>query len=364
MEVDKGKGKRSKRSPTSSSEGKLAQRLKREGVEVEMQEQRPRRKAAEGVSYAQQKPRTTERRMVTARRVPKVREFQEIAVVQQPIPQLERVQLPAEYYRPRPEKSSSSSRVSKKSSKSSNGSYQQIQLPIEDKLLEKLEELELGDYEFKDLPKLKRNQNFTDTYTKLLTIFKEKITNPVKKIRAEELLINTLYITISPDLKKWLETLQRTGVTKAKLNRLSSVVDEMSDIGLRLPETYDAIKSKFEKLFTVEDNQINTLLINNTKKRVEHTAVIDEGAKHKYYGDYYTKRLEDIYTMKEMFLKHKQDVMKLLDEYSSYIYEAFELIEHASEFVEKYNQAIQEYESSKKQQKGDLDDLISMFGNL
>ena len=363
MEVDKKKGKRSKRSPTNSDE-KLAKRLEREGVEVEMQEQRPRRRAAEGVSYAENKPRTTERRMVTARRAPRARLFEEIAPVQQTLPQLERVQLPSKYYRPRPEKSTSSSNVSKRSSKSSNGSYERIQPSIEDRLLKKLEELELGEYEFKDLPKLKRNQNFTDTYNQLIEIFKEKIITPVNKIKTEEELINTLYITISPDLKKWLDTLKRSGVTKAKFTRLSKIVDDMSDVGLRLPETYDAIKSKFEKLFTIEDNQINTLLINNTKKRVEHTAVIDEGAKHKYYAEYYTKRLEDIYGMKEMFVKHKEDVMGLLDDYSTIIYEAFELIEHATEFVEKYKMAVEEYEASKKQKKGDLDDLISMFGNL
>lgn len=368
MEVDKGKGKRSKRSPTSSEEGKLAQRLKREGVEVEMQEQRPRRKATEGVSYVQQKPVTTSRRMVTARRAPKLKAFQDVALAQQPLPQLERVQLPAKYYRPRSEKSSSST-LSKKSSprsKSSNGSYERAYISpgIEKRLVEKLEEIELGDYEFKDLPKLKRNEKFTERYKQLLDIFKENITIPIQKITSEEVLINQLYITISSDLKKWLENLKRNGITKSKISKLNALVEDVIGEGYTFSETYDFVKSEFEKLFKFEEKMIQDFEVKNTQKRVEHVAVIDEGAKHRYYADYYSKRLEDINEMKKLLMEHKEDVMGMLDDYSSSIYEAAELIEHANEFVEKYKDAVEEYEASKKQKKGDLDDLIAMFGTL
>ena len=361
MEPEK-KGKRYKRSPPSDEE-KLSRRLKREGVEVEMQEARPKRKAAEGVSYTGKKP-ITDRRMVAVRRAARLKAFPENVPSLQPLPELVRVPLPAEYYRPRPTVSSALTTSNKSSKKSSNGSYQRVQQSPEDTLIQKLEEIDIGEYEFKDLPKLKRNQKFTDKYNELLQKLKEKVIAPVKKIKSEEILINNLYITMSTNLKQWLETLQRNNINRTILKRLKNIVDELSDVGLRLPEIYDSIKYRFERLFTIEDNQINTLLLKNTQKRVEHTAVIDEGAKHKYYSDYYTKRLEDIYTMKEMFVKHKNDVMKLIEEYGSSIYEAFELITHANEFVEKYDKAIQEYEASKKQEKGDLDDLISMFGNL
>lgn len=377
MEVDKKKGKRSKRSPGSEDE-KLAKRLEREGVEVEMQEQRPRRKATEGVSYVQQKPVTTTRRMVTAKRAPKIKQFLETAPAEYNLPYLKRVQLPAEYYRPRSEKvRTSSSSLSKKSSKSSNASYERTQQPLEGKFITKLEKLNLGEYEditdipqfknfpkLKELPKLKRDDDLLTNYKNLENLLKEDIIKPVKKIYAQEDLIEKLHNTISPNLQQWLNTLKHNGITKTELANLSNIVDDMSDQVLDLMDRYNAIKPAFEELFKMEEDRIKELLSRQDKRRIKRTGKIGESDIGDYMASYYIKRAEDMLTRQEEFDEYKEEIIKTLDEYNGIVSGAVELMEHATEFVEKYKQAIEEYEASKKKKKGNLDDLISMFGKL